>query len=82
MKVVRQSIAERGCKDPEMFEDKKIIGQGTFGQVLKAKHRGTGEYFALKRIKMDQEKDGVSTLLIDLLVPYHCHQRDQDPQAA
>jgi len=44
--------------DPELFTDKKVIGQGTFGQVYKARHKITGEFMALKRIKMDQEKDG------------------------
>ena len=28
-------------------------------QVYKARHKITGEFMALKRIKMDQEKDGV-----------------------
>ena len=30
-----------------------------YSQVYKAKLIETGEFFALKRIKMDQEKDGV-----------------------
>jgi serine/threonine protein kinase len=40
-------------KDADIFSEKKVIGQGTFGQVYKAKLTETGEYFALKRIKMD-----------------------------
>ena len=73
IKVERKSLRDMTLKDPDIFTEKKVIGQGTFGygfallciiasinrQVYKAKLIETGEYFALKRIKMDQEKDGV-----------------------
>lgn len=31
----------------------KYLGKGTFGEVFKAKHRETGERFAIKRIKFN-----------------------------
>uniref|UniRef100_A0A096M328 Cyclin-dependent kinase 9 (CDC2-related kinase) n=1 Tax=Poecilia formosa TaxID=48698 RepID=A0A096M328_POEFO len=34
------------------------IGQGTFGEVFKAKHRQTGKKVALKKVLMENEKEG------------------------
>lgn len=34
------------------------VGEGTYGKVYKACHRVTKEYVALKRIRLEQEKDG------------------------
>ncbi|CAH8624420.1 unnamed protein product [Heterobilharzia americana] len=34
------------------------IGQGTFGEVFKVRHKSTKQHFALKRIRMEQEKEG------------------------
>ena len=36
---------------PEIFQQKVVIGEGTFGKVYKAKIGN--EFFALKKIKMD-----------------------------
>ena len=38
----------------------KLLGEGTYGQVYKAKDLHTGAIVALKRIKMEQEDEGVS----------------------
>lgn len=35
------------------------IGQGTFGEVFKARHKRSKEQFALKRLKTEQETEGV-----------------------
>ncbi|VDP33898.1 unnamed protein product [Echinostoma caproni] len=35
------------------------IGQGTFGEVFKARHKRSKEQFALKRLKTEQESEGV-----------------------
>jgi hypothetical protein len=34
-------------------------GEGTYGVVYKAKHRQTGQCFALKKIRLEQEDEGV-----------------------
>lgn len=48
------------CKDVRRYQRLMKIGQGTFGEVFKAKHRKTKKIVALKKIKMEQEKEGVS----------------------
>lgn len=35
------------------------VGEGTYGKVYKARCKKTGEIVALKRVRIDQEKDGV-----------------------
>ncbi|VDL86865.1 unnamed protein product [Schistocephalus solidus] len=34
------------------------VGQGTFGEVFKVRHKATKQHYALKRIRMEQEKEG------------------------
>lgn len=36
------------------------IGEGTFGQVFRAKHRRTGEVLALKKVRLKRVEDGVA----------------------
>ena len=45
-----------GCVD--QFEIISQIGEGTFGQVFKARHRDTGVYYALKKVLTDKEREG------------------------
>lgn len=42
----------------EMFEIIEIIGEGTYGQVYKAKDRLTDELVALKKVRLENEKEG------------------------
>mmetsp|Transcript_26954 Transcript_26954/g.59672 ORF Transcript_26954/g.59672 Transcript_26954/m.59672 type:complete len:85 (+) Transcript_26954:45-299(+) len=42
----------------------KPIGEGTYGQVFKAKCRATGRHLALKRIKLEDEEEGVPSTAI------------------
>ncbi len=37
----------------------------------------SGEYFALKRIKMDNEKEGVSSISLIIIVPDNCYERNK-----
>lgn len=50
------------CDDLSKYEKVTKIGQGTFGEVFKARHKNSNKKFvALKRVLMENEKEGVST---------------------
>lgn len=44
----------------EKYERMSKIGQGTFGEVFKARDRKNNKKVALKKVLMDNEKEGVS----------------------
>ncbi|XP_053207228.1 cyclin-dependent kinase 9-like [Panonychus citri] len=56
------SIAQRYpiCEDiyKYKYESRVKIGQGTYGEVFKVKHRHTNQYVAIKRILLEKEKEG------------------------
>lgn len=41
-----------------MYEKLVQVGEGTYGKVYKARNNETGSFVALKRIRMEGEKDG------------------------
>jgi serine/threonine protein kinase len=41
-----------------VYQDLTIIGEGTFGQVYKTKDQDSSSYVALKRVRLENEKDG------------------------
>lgn len=43
---------------PSDYEKIRRIGEGTFGVVYKARERSTGEVVALKKLRMERERDG------------------------
>ncbi|KAI7818538.1 kinase-like domain-containing protein, partial [Gamsiella multidivaricata] len=45
-------------KSEDLYERVGQVGEGTYGKVYKARNKQTGEYVALKRIRMEAEKDG------------------------
>jgi len=47
-----------GSRSIELFESLEQVGEGTYGQVYRAKNRESGETVALKRVRMDNEKEG------------------------
>mmetsp|Transcript_47468 Transcript_47468/g.154060 ORF Transcript_47468/g.154060 Transcript_47468/m.154060 type:complete len:300 (+) Transcript_47468:402-1301(+) len=49
------SGASRSIK---LYEKVEQVGEGTYGQVYKARSRESGEIVALKRVRMDNEKEG------------------------
>ncbi|XP_019619250.1 PREDICTED: cyclin-dependent kinase 9-like isoform X1 [Branchiostoma belcheri] len=46
------------CDDVSKYEKLAKIGQGTFGEVFKARHRKTKQFVALKKVLMENEKEG------------------------
>ena len=54
----RSSNAFRGCSRITDYEVLGKLGEGTFGEVHRAKSRQTGAVVALKKILMHNEKDG------------------------
>ncbi|KAF2868337.1 kinase-like domain-containing protein [Massariosphaeria phaeospora] len=47
-----------GCSTIAEYEIQQKLGEGTFGEVYKARHHRTSSIFALKKILMHNEKDG------------------------
>jgi serine/threonine protein kinase len=48
-----------GSRSVDFFEKIEQIGEGTYGQVYMAREKATGEVVALKKVRMDNEKEGV-----------------------
>lgn len=63
--------AIQGCRSVDEFERLNKIEEGTYGVVYRAEDKRSGEIVALKRVKMEKEKEGfpitslreISTLL-------------------
>lgn len=70
------------CPDHSKYEHITKIGQGTFGEVHKAKIRTSGQIVALKKVLTENEKEGVGFLfktqsnLINLLVSDYSFTRN------
>ncbi|KAL5982188.1 Cyclin-dependent kinase C-2 [Asimina triloba] len=47
-----------GSRSVDCFEKLELIGEGTYGQVYMAREIRTGEIVALKKIRMDNEREG------------------------
>jgi cyclin-dependent kinase 9 len=47
------------CDEVNKYEKMAKIGQGTFGEVFKARHKRTKKIVALKKVLMENEKEGV-----------------------
>ncbi|CAG0879357.1 unnamed protein product [Darwinula stevensoni] len=46
------------CEEVSKYEKLAKIGQGTFGEVFKARHKKTKHFVALKKVLMENEKEG------------------------
>jgi len=47
-----------------VYERLSQVGEGTYGKVYKARDRTTGHLVALKKIRMEAEKEGVRLNLL------------------
>ncbi|XP_017284970.1 cyclin-dependent kinase 12 [Kryptolebias marmoratus] len=54
----RHNLSDWGKRCVDKFDIIGIIGEGTYGQVYKAKDKDTGELVALKKVRLDNEKEG------------------------
>jgi len=54
-----QEAPSWGSRSVSCFEKLEQIGEGTYGQVYMAKEIETGEIVALKKIRMDNEREGI-----------------------
>ncbi|KAG0207931.1 Cyclin-dependent kinase 11B [Mortierella sp. NVP41] len=65
------------CRSVENYEKLNRISEGTYGVVYRARDRITGEIVALKKLKLDQEKNGfpITSLreVYTLLLAKHPH---------
>ncbi|KPP67523.1 cyclin-dependent kinase 13-like [Scleropages formosus] len=55
---VKEEEIDWGKRCVDKFEILGITGEGTYGQVYKAKDKDTGELVALKKVRLDNEKEG------------------------
>eukprot|EP00268_Persea_americana_P004512 TRINITY_DN1143_c0_g1_i8.p1 TRINITY_DN1143_c0_g1~~TRINITY_DN1143_c0_g1_i8.p1 ORF type:complete len:801 (+),score=194.10 TRINITY_DN1143_c0_g1_i8:811-3213(+) len=64
----------QGCRSVEEFERLNKIDEGTYGVVYRAKDKKTGEIVALKKVKMEKEREGfplTSLREINILLSFH-----------
>uniref|UniRef100_A0AAV2L8C5 Protein kinase domain-containing protein n=1 Tax=Knipowitschia caucasica TaxID=637954 RepID=A0AAV2L8C5_KNICA len=55
---IKEIEIDWGKRCVDKFEIIGITGEGTYGQVYKAKDRDTAEMVALKKVRLDNEKEG------------------------
>ena len=48
----------------DKYEKLEMIGEGTYGVVHKAKDTDTGEIYALKKIRLESEEEGIPSTAI------------------
>jgi len=48
----------RACRSVQCYEKIELRGEGTYGQVFMARERDTSHVYALKRVRMEKEKEG------------------------
>lgn len=64
----------QGCRSVDEFERLNKIDEGTYGVVYRARDTKTGEIVALKKVKMEKEKEGfplTSLREINILLSFH-----------
>lgn len=54
----REGGPQGASRSVKLYEKVEQVGEGTYGQVYKARSKETGQIVALKRVRMDNEKEG------------------------
>lgn len=54
----KEKSIQWGSRSVDIFEKIDQIGEGTYGQVYQARNKINGEIVALKKVRMDNEKEG------------------------
>ncbi|GAA0139560.1 non-receptor serine/threonine protein kinase [Lithospermum erythrorhizon] len=54
----RNASMLHGCRNVDEFERLNKINEGTYGVVYRARDKKTGEIVALKKVKMEKEREG------------------------
>nr|WNT93103.1 CDKG1-1 protein [Phyllostachys edulis] len=64
----------QGCRSVDEFQRLNKINEGTYGVVFRVRDKKTGEIVALKKIKMEKEREGfplTSLREINILLSFH-----------
>jgi cell division cycle 2-like protein len=64
----------QGCRSVDEFERLNKINEGTYGVVYRARDKKTSEIVALKKVKMEKEREGfplTSLREINILLSFH-----------
>lgn len=59
---------EQEPRSVDVFEIQDQIGEGTYGQVYKARDKVTQETVALKKVRLENEKEGFPITAVSVLV--------------
>ncbi|XP_068665087.1 cyclin-dependent kinase G-2-like [Aristolochia californica] len=71
---VRSFNMLHGCRSVDEFEKLNRIDEGTYGVVFRASDKKSGEIVALKKVKMEKEREGFPlTSLREINILLSCH---------
>lgn len=54
-----ENLTQEAIKTMQKYEKLEKIGEGTYGTVFKGRNRETMEIVALKRVRLDEDDEGV-----------------------
>ncbi|EDX06445.1 GD26008 [Drosophila simulans] len=76
MPIPEQNLFGR-CRPVSEFEKLNRVGEGSYGIVYRARDTRSNEIVALKKVRMDQEKDGLPISgLREIMILKQCHHEN------